>query len=399
MLLYFPIKIIYRICYIIAKKNSSKKMGIRKLNKFLMNKNIYRSYRNINEFITHLNDTNDTNKIINNSQNGKIIIAIDFWLYAHKFLHSHKSDNVFSGFWNQIMKFLFHGVIPFYVIDGSVPIEKINKIEDRIKKRDNCKQKISIINDEIENYININDIDVESSIFTDEYLDLMYTKKEKLQRHIKRIKSNELYNIYKMFDVLNIPYMKAKFEADALCAKLYKEKIISCCLSDDMDMLTLGCGSTIKFYEGKIIEFDLEHVKSTLGLSQEQFIDVCIMFGCDYLHHSLKMDCEDVYNLIKKHGSLLDALCSNEHESFNMNNRNVYVIGEQYNQVKEYYLKSCDKEFIPEKLFDIKMKNINIDVLVKFLQRLRWFDNSEQNLKIIEKNIKNINKKIELGDI
>lgn len=166
-----------------------------------------------------------------------------------------------------------------------------------------------------------------------------------------------------------------------------------------MDMLTLGCGSTIKFYEGRIIEFNLEHIKTTLGLSQEQFIDMCIMFGCDYLHHSLKLDCEDVYNLIRKHGSLLDALWSNEHVSFNMNNRNVCVIGEQYNQVKEYYLKSCDREFIPERFFDIKMKNINIDTLIKFLQHQKWFDISERNLKIIEKNIKTINKKIETGDI
>lgn len=372
-------------CYINCKINLLAKMGIRKLNKFLMTRNIVRSYRNIQEFITCID---------NNAHNGKIVIAIDFWLYAHKFLHSCKSDNVFMGFWNQIMRFLSRSVIPLYVIDGSVPIEKTDKIEERIKKRDTYKKKIDDINNEIEEFVNINDI-----VVVDEYLELMYDKKEKLQRYIKRIKTNELYIIHKLFDVLNIPYIKAEFEADSLCAKLYKEKIITCCLSDDMDMLTLGCGSTIKFHEGKVIEFNLEQIKSTLELSQEQFIDVCIMFGCDYLHHSLKIECDDAYNLIKTHGSLLDALCSNEHESFNMNNRNVCVIGEQYNQVKDYYLKSCDKEFIPEQLFNIKMQKIDVNILIKFLHRLKWFDTSEYNIKTIAKNIKNINKKIENDEI
>ena len=59
-------------------------MGIRKLNKFLTSRGIYNSYRNMNEFI---------NKLKNNKSNithsGKIVIAIDFWLYIHKFIHSY----------------------------------------------------------------------------------------------------------------------------------------------------------------------------------------------------------------------------------------------------------------------------------------------------------------------
>src|SRR5437667_7145245 len=92
-------------------------------------------------------------------------------------------------------------------------------------------------------------------------LDIMYEKKEKLQKHIKRIKTSELYNIHKMFDVLGIPYIKAEYEADALCAKLFKERIITSCLSDDMDMLALGCGSTIKFQDGRLIEFNMDQIK------------------------------------------------------------------------------------------------------------------------------------------
>lgn len=360
-------------------------MGVRKLNKFLTSRDIVKSYHNIQDFINKLKREN-----INNSHNGKIIIAIDFWLYAHKFLHSCRSDNILLGFWNQIMKLLSHGIIPLYVMDGSVPIEKQEKTNEREKKRTNYKKKINELDIEIDKYININDIAI-----NDDNLDYMYNKKEKLQKHVKRIKSCELCNIYKLFDVFGIPYIRANFEADALCARLFKERIITSCLSDDMDMLALGCGSTIKFHDGKLIEFNLDNIKNNLEFNQEKFVDMCIMFGCDYLQHPFRLECNEIYEMIKKHGSLLDALCSNEHELFNMNNSNVKVIGEHYYQVKDIYLKSYEKEIIPEKFTNIKMERINFNELTIFLKKLRWFDISMKNLKFIEENIKYINQMID----
>jgi 5'-3' exonuclease len=295
------------------------------------------------------------------------------------------------------MKFYSHGVIPLYVMDGSVPIEKHNKILEREKKRINYKKRIKDLNFEIEKYININDlvVDKNNEIIIDNTLDTMYDKKEKLEKHIKRIKTSELYNIHKLFEVLSVPYIKAEFEADALCAKLFKEKIITACLTDDMDMLALGCGSTIKFQDGKLIEFNLEQIKEELQFTQDQFIDMCIMFGCDYLQHPFRLECEEVYKMIKKHGSLLHALCSNEHELFNMNNSNVKIIGEHYYQVKDTYLTSHKREFIPKKLFDMKVQKIKIDELIYFLKKLKWFDTSIKNIKLIEEDIGRINNMID----
>jgi 5'-3' exonuclease len=367
-------------------------MGVRKLNKFLTTRKIIKSYRNIQEFINKLENNN-------NSHNGKIVIAIDFWLYAHKFLHSCRSDNIPLGFWNQIIKFLSYGIIPLYVMDGSVPIEKQEKVEERAKKRSGYKKRIDVIDIEIDKYININDLVITDHIEIDDTLEHMYIKKEKLQKHIKRIKTSELYNIHKMFDVMGVPYIKAEFEADALCAKLFKENIITACLSDDMDMLALGCGSTIKFQDGELIEFNLKQVKDELKFTQDQFIDMCIMFGCDYLQHPFRLECDDVYDMIKKHGSLLDALCSNEHELFNMNNSNVKVIGEHYYQVKDTYLNSHQKEYIPKKMYNIKMKKIRFEDLASFLKKLRCFDTLDKHMGHIEGYIIKINHMIDIDKL
>lgn len=356
-------------------------MGVRKLNKFLTNKNLIITYRNINEFV---------NKYKNNNPEKKIIIAIDFWLYAHKFLHSCKNDNILLGFLNQIIKFLSYGIIPLYVMDGSIPLEKELVVEQRNKKRENNIKKINEINDDIDEYININDL-----IDNDSTLDSLFNKKEKLQKQIKRIKKNELSNIHTLFIVMGIPFIKANFEADALCSKLSSENIITSCLSDDMDMLALGCSSTIKFIDGKLIEFNLQTILKELDFTQEQFIDMCILFGCDYLRHPFRMECNDIYSMIKTHGSLLDILVDDKHENFNMKNNNVKIIGENYYQVQNIYLQSKNKETIDDNIRNFSMKRIDIDKVITFFENISWFDKSSRNLGTIQELILNINNMIE----
>ena len=87
-------------------------MGIKKLNKFLSQKGLIKSYYNINNYVNKYK-----------SMNKKLIIGVDFWLYANKFSHSFDGI-IFIGFWNQIIKLLSHGIIPIYIIDGNAPLEK-----------------------------------------------------------------------------------------------------------------------------------------------------------------------------------------------------------------------------------------------------------------------------------
>jgi 5'-3' exonuclease len=371
-------------------------MGVRKLNKYLTDRGIITCYRNLAEFIDKLR----CDETINNTKSGKIIFAVDFWLYAHKFLHSNRSDSILLGFWNQIIRFLSSGIIPLYVVDGSAPIEKMEIIKSREKKRANYQKKLDEIDNEIEHFININDLVINDTEGVEDIfqkcaeLEAMTDKREKIQKYIKRIKTSELFSIYKLFDLLGVPYIRAEFEADALCAKLYKEKLITCCLSDDMDMLALGCGSTIKFNEGRLLEYNMDLIKAHLEFTQEQFIDMCIMFGCDYLKHPLKIDCNDTYKLIKKHGSLIDALSSNEHELFNSSNRNVQIIGDHYYQVKELYMTISDREHVPEKYANIKLHPLSSRDIISFLSTQDWFNTNADTIRIVEHSVRKINRLI-----
>jgi 5'-3' exonuclease len=354
-------------------------MGVRKLNKFLVNKNLVIPYDSLSEFVEKKRNNN-------NIDGTHIVIAVDFWLYAHKFLHSTRSDDILLGFWNQIIKFMSSGIIPLYVMDGMSPFEKKDKNDERERRKNNYARRFEELNEEIENC---------EDDKCDNDIRILLAEKKKLQKHVKRINHIDLQNIKRLFDIFGVPYVRATYEADSLCAKLFREKIITSCLSDDMDMLALGCGSTIKFNDGKIIEFNLDHINENLGLTQNQFVDMCILFGCDYLKHPFRLDCDEIYLLIKKHGSLLGALSSGENNIFNMYNPNIRVIGENYHNVQNIYLNNHEREFIPETFRNMRIPGISLETLILFLDEISINKNIKKTKDIVD----NLNNLISLGII
>jgi 5'-3' exonuclease len=345
-------------------------MGIRKLNKFLTNKDCLKTYDNLETFKKTFGKDN-------------IIIGIDFWLYTNKFLHSNKSSNIILGFWNQIIKFLSNNIIPVYIIDGDVPLEK----EEEIKRRNNSKN--NKINKLLDLKKQLNNTKLNNSD-SDEEINKIKTNIEKLEKKTRKLKRSDLKNIKTLFTLLNIPFFKAKYEADHLCAKLYKEKIIDTCLSDDMDIIVIGCGSMIKFNNGRIIEYNLDHIFNKLDFDLNNLIDMSIILGCDYLKHPIKIDTIILYNLIKKHNNLFDIIESGDNKILSLNNPNINILGENYDYVKNMYI--SDNEILTDEMKNIKMKYINKNDIIQFFKKQEWFNVNYNSIQTIKNNIHKINK-------
>lgn len=313
-------------------------MGVKKLYKFLKEKNLIREYPNLTRYV------NSYRKF---GRKSCIKIAIDFWLFAHKFTYSY--GNMIQGFWNQIVKLLSHRIIPIYIYDGTPPSEKNTVLIHRNKKKTNMEEKLNKL------YTETDEVDQQTKI--------------KLEKSIINIKKDEVDNVKLFFDSLGIPYLTAIGEADALCAKLYKEDYITACLSDDMDMLALGCGRTIKFLDGKVLEFNLEYILSELQLSHEQFVEMCLMFGCDYIRPSFRVNNIEIYELIKKYKSIDTILDQANHDSFNRSNEKCisFILG--YANAKKIILTSANNEKIQQNL-KIKITNqLDPFVILKFLKK------------------------------
>lgn len=358
-------------------------MGVRKLNRFLCNRDLINVYPSISSFVSKYRGR------------GRVVIAIDFWLYANKFLHSCKGG-IMIGFWNQIIKLYSHRIIPLYVIDGSVPIEKMDIINERIRKRNKSKKEIKELTKEIEtkqrtlNNINDKDKDKEQS-----EIEFLIDKREKKKRNVKRISKEDLDNTFELFDALQVQYIKANFEGDSLCSKLFKDNAISSCLSDDMDMLALNCTSTIKFFDGKIIEFNMKDILKGLEITYESFVDMCILFGSGYLKHPLKLECDDIYDLIKKYGSIENILEKANHDIININNPKCSSLFEKYYSIKEFYIKSCDREEnYTSNDFYSEMKEIDVDSIIDFLSDKKFLIKFGKKPSDIKKSLNYINNHI-----
>ena len=292
-------------------------MGIKRLNKYLLDINSVKIY-NINDYFI-------------NYQNS--VIAIDVLLYAHKYKFS--CDNIYLAFINQIIKFLQNKIIPLYVIDGKAPIEKQKSINHRLNKKNKINDKIEFL----KNQLYDDNVDIE----------LIKKKIQKLMKSNINIDSNLINNLINLFNIFNVPFVRATGEADVLISDLYKKNIISLCLSEDTDLLTFGCKKIIKIYKKQIYEYDLDLILKNMDINYNQFIEICILLGCDYLQSNLKLN---VFDIIKsyKNNTIFQNLSDKYIQKFN-NTKNIYT----QKILDDYYI-------------HINIDYININELIIFIK-------------------------------
>jgi flap endonuclease-1 len=107
--------------------------------------------------------------------------------------------------------------------------------------------------------------------------------------------------------LMGLPIIEAPSEAEAQCAALVKAGKANAVASEDMDSLTFGASYLLRGFNSKkepITEICLEEVLNKLEMTQEEFIDTCILLGCDYTDHINGVGPGTGYKLIKQHANL-----------------------------------------------------------------------------------------------
>jgi len=103
----------------------------------------------------------------------------------------------------------------------------------------------------------------------------------------------------KMLRLAGVPVIEAPGEAEAQCAAMVKAGKAYATATEDMDALTFGIimnpKQALKFLGTKyllrgfnnkkepIIEISYEDMLQELEMTYDEFIDLCILCGCDYL--------------------------------------------------------------------------------------------------------------------
>lgn len=113
---------------------------------------------------------------------------------------------------------------------------------------------------------------------------------EKMERQTRTIQRADVALSKSICHELGVMVLDAPSESDKLCAYLFHCGLVDYIVSDDSDFIAYGCSmlrnvSLLDSYRGlSLIECNIRHVMSEMGMDYEQLLLMCIGFGTDYNH-------------------------------------------------------------------------------------------------------------------
>lgn len=134
-----------------------------------------------------------------------------------------------------------------------------------------------------------------------------------------------------LFDIIGVPYLAASGEAEATCAVLCRMGLVDAVISEDTDVLNYKAPKflhKLNMNQNTIVEIEYDDMLSRLGLTEDQFLDFCIMCGTDYNNNLSKIGPEKSFRLLKKYGSI---------EQIKINNPELDMTNFPYIRVREIF--------------------------------------------------------------
>lgn len=218
-----------------------------------------------------------------------------------------------------------HKITPVFVFDGAPPATKIVLVERRKRRRnaedacENISKRLKTIQDEIIQPQEtpagkISELSEAEQIAQDNLklkciqLQNQYDIKKKQTFKISRQQTNR---IQEMLHTEGFLAYTADGEADHLLTAFARSKFVDGILADDGDILA-GMPDHSKLLrnlkaheESYVLEVYCKRtILRELEMSHSQFIDMCVLFGCDYLPRIPKVGPITGFNGLKKNGSV-----------------------------------------------------------------------------------------------
>lgn len=226
-------------------------------------------------------------------------IAIDASMSLYQFLIAVRSEGAqltsvdgettshLMGTFYRTIRLIENGMKPVYVFDGKPPNLKSGELDKRAERRDQAQKSL----EKAEEAGDVEQI-------------------EKFSRRLVKVTKSHSEECQQLLKLMGIPYIVAPCEAEAQCASLVKSGKVYGTATEDMDALTFGSSVLLRhmtFSEARkmpIQEYTLNRVLEGLELSQTEFIDLCILLGCDYCDSIKGIGPKRAIDLIREHRSI-----------------------------------------------------------------------------------------------
>ncbi|MCO5553364.1 hypothetical protein L7F22_006885 [Adiantum nelumboides] len=170
-----------------------------------------------------------------------------------------------QGMFSRTIRLLEAGIKPVYVFDGKPPELKKAELAKRFSRREDATAGLA------------------EAVETGDKADI-----EKYSKRTVKVTKQHNEDCRKLLRLMGVPVIEAPGEAEAECAALCKSGKVYAVASEDMDSLTFGATKFLRHLmeptsrKLPVIEFDVSKVIQGLDLTMDQFIDLCILCGCDY---------------------------------------------------------------------------------------------------------------------
>ena len=312
--------------------------------------------KNLNSFIKKHSQNGIKDITISDLQNRTI--AVDTSIFMYKFMYSHR---FIDNFIQQLFHLKSFNIKPIYIFDGKPPDEKKEVLDSRKESKIKISNKILELEEKRSKLVDSNEIEnINKEI-------------QNIRRKQIIVTKSDVSNLKRLFDILNVDYIQANCEADLLCCELYKHNKVYACLSNDMDFLPSGAGRLLRNYNlsNNLQLYDLQTILQDLELTYEQFVDFCILCGCDYTCKISRLGPETAFKVIKQYNNIegiLENICG-EGKQFKMPNNFDY---QGARKLLKNELQTLDINDIVNSM-DVKMdKNIKNDDMDFILSNTKY---------------------------
>lgn len=272
------------------------------------------------------------------------------------------------GMFYRTLRIVDNGIKPVYVFDGAPPKLKSGELAKRFQRKATANESL------------------EEAKETGTSEDV-----EKFSRRTVRVTKEHNAECQRLLKLMGIPFIIAPTEAEAQCAVLARSGKVYAAASEDMDTLCFDSPVLLRhltFSEMRkepIQEIFIDKILTGLNMDRDQFIDLCILLGCDYLDPIPKVGPHTALKLIREYKSLENFVAASEA------GKNKFTLPEDwpYKEARQLFL-NPDVYPADHKNCDFKWEQPDIDGLIQFLVKEKGFseDRVRSGAERLKKNLK-----------
>eukprot|EP00421_Protoceratium_reticulatum_P071971 CAMPEP_0168423858 /NCGR_PEP_ID=MMETSP0228-20121227/34525_1 /TAXON_ID=133427 /ORGANISM="Protoceratium reticulatum, Strain CCCM 535 (=CCMP 1889)" /LENGTH=393 /DNA_ID=CAMNT_0008437833 /DNA_START=71 /DNA_END=1248 /DNA_ORIENTATION=- len=237
------------------------------------------------------------------------LVAIDASMCLYQFLimiregHSGTYSNLTNeegrvtshlvGMLTRTIRLMEAGIKPVYVFDGKPPDLKLQELDVRRQKRDEASANL------------------QAAMEAGDSEQVLKSTKASV-----KVTKEQNEDTKKLLRLMGIPVVEAPSEAEATCAALCRDGKVYASATEDADCLTFGTKILIRnlmaaeSQKKQIMEVRLDRALEQLNISMDQFIDFCILCGCDYCNSLKGIGPATAIRLLLQHGTLENVVAA-----------------------------------------------------------------------------------------